>query len=191
MKNDLDYKAAVVYPNGVDFEKVYPMNKVECQKHLGWDTSKKHFLFAASPLRPEKNYVLAKSAFDKLENDNYELHYLEYIPDSEMLYYYNSSDVILLTSKYEGSPNVIKEAMACNCPIVSVDVGDVKKVIGKTSGCFICSYEPKNVAEKINKALNFGKKTNGRQRIIEMGLDADTVSKKIKKVYEIIIKKSK
>lgn len=77
----------------------------------------------------------------------------------------NACDVILITSFSEGSPQVIKEAMACNLPIVSTDVGDVKEVIGNTEGCYITSFDPKDVAEKIKMALDFGKRTNGRENI--------------------------
>ena len=78
---------------------------------------------------------------------------------------------MILTSFSEGSPQIIKESMACNCPIVSTDVGDVRDVIGETEGCYICSYDPKDVADKIKLALTYSEekgRTNGRKRIIEL-----------------------
>ncbi len=53
--------------------------------------------------------------------------------------------------------------MACNIPIVSTDVGDVKEIISKTAGCYISSFNPKDFAQKTEKALNYGKRTSGRQ----------------------------
>ena len=75
--------------------------------------------------------------------------------------------------------------MACNCPIVSTDVGDVKEVIGKTEGCYITSFDPKDVAEKIKMALDFGKRTNGRNHIKH--LEINNIAKKIINVYEHVL----
>jgi teichuronic acid biosynthesis glycosyltransferase TuaC len=102
----------------------------------------------------------------------------------------NAVDVVLMTSFTEGSPQIIKEAMACNCPVVSVPVGDVADVITGIPGCFISTYQPADVASKLQQALAFGNLTEGRARILELGLDAETVAHKILGVYkEIIINK--
>ena len=78
--------------------------------------------------------------------------------------------------------------MACNLPIVSTDVGNVKEVIGNTEGCYITTYDPMDVAEKTKMALAFGRRTNGRERITKLGLDSDTISKKIISVYKKVLK---
>ena len=104
--------------------------------------------------------------------------------------YYNAADLLLLTSKHEGSPNIIKEAMACNCPVVSTDVGDVRWVIGNTKGCYITSSNPVGVAQKVMLALEFSEKnsrTKGRERIMELGLDSDTIAAKIIAVYKKVL----
>nr|MBP9044541.1 glycosyltransferase family 4 protein [Spirochaetota bacterium] len=154
------------------------------------EKSKKHILFMSNPDRPEKNYNLAKQAYNLLNENNIVLHVIYNISNDKIPHYYYSADLLLLTSLWEGSPNVIKEAMACNLPIVSTDVGDVKEVIGSTEGCYICSYDPKDVAEKIKMALDFGKRTNGRERIIKLGLDADNIAKKIINVYDKVLERS-
>jgi glycosyltransferase involved in cell wall biosynthesis len=102
----------------------------------------------------------------------------------------NASDVLILSSLHEGSPNVIKEAMACNCPIVTTNVGDVKWVLDNTDGCYISSFDPKEYVEKIKLALEFSEKngrTKGRDRIIELGLDSVTIAKKIINVYQKVL----
>ena len=95
-----------------------------------------------------------------------------------------------MTSFSEGSPNVIKEAMACNCPIVSTDVGDVREVFGETEGCYISCPDSFKVAEEIKKALEFAntkRRTNGRQRIIDLGLDSESVAGRIVEVYKNVL----
>ena len=86
---------------------------------------------------------------------------------------------------------VIKEALALNVPIVTTDVGDVRKIIGDTVGCFICKATPRDVAEKINNVLEFNRRTNGRDRILALGLGLREVSRKIIKIYEGLSKVNK
>ncbi len=100
----------------------------------------------------------------------------------------NASNLLLLTSFSEGSPQIIKEAMACNCPIVATDVGDIKEVIGNTEGCYITSFNPDDVAAKIKLALDFNKRTNGREKI--KPFDNELIAKKIYKIYTRIIEKT-
>ena len=177
MYNILGITNAFVIPNGVNIEVFNSIDKRSCQKKLGWDYNKKHILFAADKSRPEKNFRLAKKIFSILNNKNVELHSLIDVSPKQMPLWMNSADVVLLVSLNEGSPNVIKEAMACNSPIVSTDVGDVKEVIANTKNCYLTSYDPKEIAVKINKVLDFGKRTNGRENIKH--LESSFIEKKI------------
>ena len=101
----------------------------------------------------------------------------------------NASDVLLFTSLQEGSPNVIKEAMACNLPIVSVDVGDVREVIGRTKGCYVTSFDAFEIAEKLRLVLENGKRTNGRVSIRH--LEINNIARKIIGIYLSVLKKKK
>ena len=185
MKRQLKFSKAIVIPNGVNLERFKPISRDNCCRKLRLDPNKKHILFAANPHIFVKNYQITKSAFEIISNEDIELNYLDSIRNDQMQYYYNANDLVLLTSLWEGSPNVIKEAMACNCPIVSTDVGDVKEIIEDTDGCYVCSYDPKDVAKKINMAINFSKRTNGRKNI--QHLDSNIIAKKIINLYIDII----
>lgn len=190
MKSVLGMKRALAIPNGVDIEFFYPMEQAMCQKQLGWDVQKKHILFPANPQRYEKNYVLAEQAVRLLKNTQIEIHYFENVPHTQTSLWYNAADVVLLTSLWEGSPNAIKEAMVCCCPIVATDVGDVKWLFGNEPGHFMCRFDAKDVADKISLALDFATKhgrTQGRQRLIELGLDSETTAKKIIRLYQKIL----
>jgi teichuronic acid biosynthesis glycosyltransferase TuaC len=90
----------------------------------------------------------------------------------------------------EGSPNLVKEAMACNCPVVSTDIGDVKWLFGNTPGYYITSFNAKDIQEKLQAALEFSEeegRTKGERRIAELGLGAEPIAKKIKGLYHKIL----
>lgn len=175
---------ATILPNGVNLG-VFKnqLRDISCNKKI--------VLFASDPGRPEKNFPLAKAAFDKIskENSNIELLTVYGKTQNELNVFYNKADCLLLTSIHEGSPNVIKEAMACCLPIVTTDVGDVKYILGETPGTFISSYSADDVALKLKSALEFSKPTKGRERIIEMELDSTNVALKLIEIYSATIKK--
>lgn len=107
----------------------------------------------------------------------------------EVCTYMNAADCLLLTSVSEGSPNVIKEAMACNCPIVTTEVGDVNERLANLEGCFVVQSQEsraksQDVAEAIEKALAFGKRTEGRKRILKDRLEISQIAQRIKELYE-------
>jgi glycosyltransferase involved in cell wall biosynthesis len=171
-----------IIPNGVNTDEFKPIDKDEARKKLGISAEIKLLIFASNPDRPEKNYKLAVEAFNLLEIENTELRPVYNIPQREMVYYYNAADVLLLTSYHEGSPNVVKEAMACNCPIVSTDVGDVKEVISSTQGSFITSFDARQISDCLREVLFSSQKTNGRD-LIEKDLKSCLIARKINSLY--------
>ncbi len=148
---------------------------------------KKHVLFAGAFDNAVKDPELAKQAIALL--DNVQLVELKGYTRDQVNALMYSCDCLLMTSKTEGSPQVVKEAMACGCPIVSVDVGDVAERTEGVDGCYVVkSREPREIAEAVEKAIAFKGRTNGRDKIIEFGLTNELVAKQIIKIYESIIK---
>jgi glycosyltransferase involved in cell wall biosynthesis len=184
MKEILKMKNAMVIPNGVDIERFKPFSQESARKYLGYPGDKKLIVFISVPNRKEKNLGLARNAVKELNDDNVELMHVHGVSNSEIPYYLNAADILLLTSKWEGSVNVVKEAMACNCPVVSTDVGDVRWIMGGTAGCYLSSSDAGAIAACLRQALSFGRRTNGSERIIELGIDSRSVAVKLIDIYE-------
>lgn len=186
MKSYMDLKRCIVLPNGVDLVKIDAIkNRWNSSNTL--ESGIGNILFISDPNRKEKNYLLAEKAVESISGNLQVIYNKSHKFVIESLF---KADVLLLTSFYEGSPNIIKEAMACNCPIVATDVGDIRWLFGEVPGHYICSFDSKDVAEKIQQALIFRnehKQTNGRKRILELGLDAESVSNKLIKLYQSAI----
>lgn len=182
MKLSLGQNSAFVIPNGVDLEKYLPINKEEALTHTKWDKTKKHILFAANQNRPVKNFKLAQKAFELIDLPDVKLHSLNNVRNEHMPFYFNAADVVLLTSLWEGSPNVIKEAMACNTPVVSTAVGDVKYLLKEVKGCYTTSFNAEDIKQKILLALKFSE-TQGAIRIKQQKLDSNSIAKKIVTFY--------
>lgn len=181
MKNELGFSEAHVVPNGVDFKKFKFIEKDVAQKKVGFDDNKKHIIFVASMNQSVKNFNLAQKAYKLLSSKNVELNVVSFVDKNIMPHYMNAADVLILTSFWEGSPNVVKEAMACNLPIVSTDVGDVKEIIKGTQGCYITSYNEADISKKLEIVLKKNKRTNSKNNIKH--LDVNNIAKKIIKIY--------
>ncbi len=175
-----------VIPNGVSFEHFKPMDKFDARKRLNLDNSDTVLLFPANKNRNVKNYKLFDQAVSIVKESipDLKIIWFDNIPHEETLYFFNASNAVVLTSIHEGSPNVIKEAMACNIPIVSVDVGDVRQVISGTEGCFIAAHDAPDLANKILKVLEFDR-TKGRENVNH--LDSNLIAAKIIDKYKRII----
>jgi glycosyltransferase involved in cell wall biosynthesis len=171
----------------VDLSRFRPKDRLRCQVALGWDPDRRHVLFPASRDRPEKRYALAQTAVALLDGDAavVELHHLDGVAHEEMPTWLNACEALLLTSTHEGSPNVVKEALACDVPIVSVDVGDVRDRIETIDGCFIAEPTPQDLAAKLESVLERRGRINGRDRISELSLER--VAEKVRDIYETLV----
>jgi teichuronic acid biosynthesis glycosyltransferase TuaC len=177
-----------IIPCAVNLADYYPVDLTTSRMKLNLDPSKQLALFSSSFGTYIKNYPLAERAGNLIPD--LELIELKGFTRAEVNYLLNSCNLALLTSFNEGSNQFLKEAMSCNRPIVSTRVGDAELLFGDTAGCYLTSFEPIDVANKVKLALDFGERngqTMGRDRIIELGLDSETVAKKIFGVYQKVL----
>ena len=164
---------SIVLPNGVDLGLFKEIPRDLARKKLGLDLEKKFILFVGDRNSPNKRFHLIKEAVDLLRTEDQSVELLvaygcahEIIP-----YFMNAVNVLVLASIKEGSPNVIKEAMACNLPIVATDVGDIKEVISAVRGCKIVEPDKNSIAQGIKGILALVKRTEGRKVIEHLRLE--------------------
>ncbi|MBN1337752.1 MAG: glycosyltransferase [Bacteroidales bacterium] len=186
MKSDSGLEKAWIIPNGVNLEQFYPFDRNPARQKAGFEMQEKVILFIGNPARPEKNFTLLQEAAKLLPSKDIRVKVLNNAKHEDIPVFMNAADLLALPSLWEGSPNVVKEAMACNLPVVSTDVGDVRDLFGDEPGHFIAVGDPESFAGKIIMALEFNAqyhRTRGRKRISDIGLDTHTVVRKITEVY--------
>lgn len=177
-------KKHTLLPCGIDLSDLQLTDKSTARQKMNLIADKKYILFAGAFDNKVKNAPLAKEAVAHLNDDNVELLELKGYSRDEVTLLMCAADAFLMTSFTEGSPQVIKEALACGCPIVSVDVGDVKERIEDVDGCYVAiTRNPQELAGLLQKASQFEGKTKGRERIVADGLDNNIVAKRIMGMY--------
>lgn len=180
-------KKYTLLPCGIDLSDLQLTDKVEARRKMGLDIDKQYILFAGAFDNQVKNAPLAVKTVDLLNCLSVELLELKDYSREQVTLLMCAADAFLMTSFTEGSPQVIKEAMACGCPIVSVDVGDVRERTEGVEGCYVANTRnPEDLAHLLKKALTFGNKTNGREKIIADGLDNKFVAARLMDIYKKI-----
>lgn len=177
-------------PCGIDMTELQLTDKIEARRKMGLNAVKRYVLFTGAFDNQVKNVALAKETMAVLKDDNVDLVELKGYSREEVTLLMCAADVLLMTSFSEGSPQVIKEAMACGCPIVSVDVGDVKERTEGVEGCYVSeTRNSQDLAELLKRALVFQGKTRGREKLIADGLDNESVARQLVQVYENVTKR--
>lgn len=164
---------AMVIPNGIDLALFRPWPQEKAREVLGWDARELVVLFNAARDPANKGLGLAEASIRevKKKNPNVRLHVITNVEPSMMPSYYCAADVLLCASKQEGSPNVVKEALACNLPIVSVPVGDVPERLKGVHPSAVVPRDPKAIAEALESILLTRNRSNGRDHVAHLALD--------------------
>jgi glycosyltransferase involved in cell wall biosynthesis len=172
-KEALGRPDAVTLPAGIDLDRFRPMDAREAKARLGLDPERRYLLFPSSPKRIEKRYPLARETVALLKKRGIELELicLEGVPHEEVPWYINASEAVLMTSAFEASPVTVREALACDRPVVSTDVGDVREVLAEIEGCAVVEADPEALADAVERALQAGPRVKGRERVEETSLD--------------------
>ncbi|MES2776765.1 MAG: glycosyltransferase family 4 protein [Bacteroidota bacterium] len=182
-------KKTIAIPEGISKGIFYPIDNKVARKHLGWDEKQPVILFFPSAAYV-KNTPLARAAVEKVKEQmpNTGLVMAHNIPHRDLVWYYNAADVLIMTSYHEGSNNSIKEAMACDLPVVSVDVGDGKERLERVHPSVVVkTFEPQHLAEAILPILKERQRSNGSAVVHEVELPH--IASRIVAFYKTILKR--
>lgn len=182
MREELSYDAHVV-PHGVDFETFKPMDQSETRQAVGWDPTRRYVLFPYDPSRPVKAYPRAERIVTDVTHELGERVALEPVHgvDHERIpLYMNAADALLLTSRHEGFPNAVKEALACNLPVVTTNVGTLERRLDDVSNSFVCDSDDELVS-RLTTVLARGRRSDGREHARDVSIGETTA--KVHSVY--------
>lgn len=210
------HKNYSIIPCGVNMEDCVVINQSEARKQLGMEDGVKYILFGGGFDNLRKNYAILRDAVERIEQQawipveggercgNIVCLEMKGLSRADCVLRMNACDLFALPSHSEGSPQALKEAMACNCPIIATDMADVKHLLGDLSGHYILrnprptherwdadEHSLDEMVELLKPALAYNGRTNGRERIIEMGLSNEQVAKRLEIIYENVLGKRK
>jgi glycosyltransferase involved in cell wall biosynthesis len=177
LRAPLNRPDAVYLPAGVDLDLFVPMETGEARNRIGLRADRRYLLFPSSPGRVEKRYGLARQAVEILkqtahEAQDVELIALDNIPHERVPLYMNASELMVMTSAFEASPVTIREALACNVPVVSTDVGDAHVILDGVQNCRVVEADPPRIAEALRATLSGPRRIQSRDRMQRYALSA-------------------
>lgn len=178
-----------VIPAGIDLGQFQPEPASLVRQRLGWDPAETIVFFPCDPGKPEKRHDLAQAGFEIFSRSHPGARLVigGGIPYERMPDHLKAADIILTPTDYEASPTIVKEALACERPVVSTDVGDVKECYGSLPGVFICDWSAEDIARKLESALAVQPPFGGRDRLRELELDLDQVAGRVLAVYREVL----
>jgi len=163
-----------VMPQGTDRDRFRPRDRDEARRELGWPVDSKVVLFAGRADAPEKRIWIAEEVIDIVRTriPKVELRIASGIPSSEMPLHYAAADCLLHTSVSEGSPNVVKEALACDLPVVATPAGDIRELLDGVEACVVREADPEALSKAVIDILETSRRSNGRALTEHLGVDA-------------------
>ena len=201
-----------IIPCGVNMDDCHVIHQTTARQQLGFEDGVKYILFGGGFDNLRKNYTILRDAVERIEQvpwvpveggercGNIVCLEMKGLSRAECVLRMNACDLFALPSHSEGSPQALKEAMACNCPILATDIADVSTLLGNLPGHYILrnpskTHERWDADEKsldemvtlLKEALAYNQRTNGRQRILEMGLSNEQVAERLMAIYERLL----
>lgn len=173
-----------VIPNGINEHEFRPADRAEARQKLGWDQEERVVIFVATrPHEPRKRLELAQAAVVEAELvlGPIRLSVAENVPPRDLPVIMNAADCMLLTSRMEGSPNAVKEALMCDLPVVSTDVGDVAELLSGVTNSTVCQDTPKDLGAALVTIFLSGKRSDGREK--RENLKQSVIASRILKIY--------
>jgi glycosyltransferase involved in cell wall biosynthesis len=182
-----DRSRAHVLPNGVDISRFRPGSRAAARQRLGLHPSERLVLFPHTPRVARKRLDRAQDAVSVLQRRGVvaRLWIVQGVPHAQMPDYYQSADCLLLTSEQEGSPNAVKEALCCDLPVVSVEVGDVRRWIEDSSGSVIVAPTPEAIADGLERVLTRQSVPDGQR--VRNDLSVAHITQQLIAVYQSAI----
>ena len=201
-----------IIPCGVNMDDCHVINQASARKQLGFEDGVKYILFGGGFDNLRKNYAILRDAVERIEQapwvpvqggercGNIVCLEMKGLSRAECVLRMNACDLFALPSHSEGSPQALKEAMACNCPIVATDMADVRHLLDNLPGHYILR-NPRPTKERwdadensvdelvalVQEALQFNARTNGRDRITELRLSNEQVAEQIIEIYKQVL----
>jgi len=179
-----------IIPCGIDLDLFKPLDREICRLRLGWESDAFHILFQVTG-DPVKRPELAAAAVERLKELGVkaELHYLRGVEYEQVPIWLNASDALLVTSRHEGSPTIVKEALACNLPIVSVRVGDIPERIQELEGCYLSAPDAMELALNLRQVRIHPMKIAARATV--QRVSADGCAQRLTQFYEQVVSKGR
>lgn len=173
-----------VIPNGVDLETFRPTPQTHAREKLHWNHNDPVVLFMDRKGAWVKDPHLARAAYEEARKavPALRLCVVEEEPPELMPLFFSAADALLITSRHEGSNNTVKEALACNLPVVATACGDTPERLRGVRFSYVCSRDPRELGEHLARAVAVRERSNGRQSIEELAMDRIAI--RIKALYE-------
>lgn len=176
-----------VIPHGIDVDRFSPREPADARAELGWSEDARHVFFPYPRKRAVKDFPRAERVVVRARervDAPVELHVAEGIPYDRMPLHMNAADALLVTSKREGMPNTLKEALACNLPVVSTDVGDVAAWLEDVTPSAVGRTDDELVAGLV-EILEGRQRSDGREAVRHLAWPR--VAERIVRVYRAVV----
>lgn len=181
-------RANQVVPNGVDTRHFAPEDRGAARDRLGWSPDDPVALFVANPDEARKRYALAAAAVENIRPrlGGIRLEVVHRIPPTETPTYMNAADCLLLLSWMEGSPNVVKEALMCNLPVIATDVGDIRELLASVDPSYIVEPTIEAVGSALVACTQAPRRSNGRMQA--SWLSDEAISARVLAIYDELMR---